>query len=117
MGLDLTHFNVTAWRHHMPFDLKCTASAVQIRLTCHVLSCRCHSSVFGETAANRLGADVEADSREGANEHAQHITGRPGQGNLQPPRTQNTDTVQISESPVVLKLPWSMAKRRKHQSH
>lgn len=39
------------------------------------LSCRRYSSVLRTTAANRLGADVAADSGKGANEHAQHVIG------------------------------------------
>lgn len=36
---------------------------------------RRHSSLLGAAAADRLGADVAADGREGANEHAQYVAG------------------------------------------
>ncbi len=39
------------------------------------LSCRRHSSLPGKIEANRLGADVAADGREGANEHAEYVAG------------------------------------------
>lgn len=43
------------------------------------LSLRRHSSLFGAAAADRLGADVAADGREGANEHAQYVAGWSGE--------------------------------------
>ena len=43
------------------------------------VSRRRHSSLFGATAADRLGADVAADGREGANEHAQYVAGWSGE--------------------------------------
>lgn len=58
---------------------------LQARLTSGLFpSRRCHSSLLGATAANRLGADVAADGREGANEHAQYIAGWSGQGHVRP---------------------------------
>lgn len=42
------------------------------------LSHRRHSSLLGATAADWLGADVAADGREGANEHAQYVAGWSG---------------------------------------
>lgn len=43
------------------------------------LSLRRHSSLLGAAAADRLGADVAADGREGANEHAQYVAGWSGE--------------------------------------
>lgn len=44
-------------------------------------SSRGHSSPPGSPKEAEVGADVEADCREGAHEHALHFSGRPGNRN------------------------------------
>lgn len=66
------------------FQDRLANTAVELEVICKLfpslsLFLRRHSSLLGAAAADRLGADVAADGREGANEHAQYVAGWSGE--------------------------------------